>query len=115
LGVNRINAGGAGVDQWMAADVDEYARLSRHTGDQHYMDVARVLLHGTKAMLALPGRTYDVLGPGWQQEHWRMSLGRGYGNHRNAFPWVQANHLNGLISLKLFDSSLYEELAAPAP
>jgi hypothetical protein len=114
LGVNRINAASSGVDQWMASDVDEYARLARHTGDPHYMEVARVLLHGTKAMLALPGRTFDVLGPGWQQEHWRMTLGRGYGNHRNAFPWVSANHLNGLLSLKIFDPSLYEELARPA-
>jgi len=115
LGVNRINAGGAGVDQWMAADVDEFARLSKHTGDPHYMDVARVLLYGTKAMLALPGRTYDLLGPGWQQEHWSMSLNRGHANHRNEFPWVPANHMNGLISLKIFDPSLYEELARPAP
>jgi len=114
LGVNRINAASTGVDQWMAADVDEYARLAKHTGDRHYMDVARVLLHGTKAMLALPGRAYDVLGPGWQQEHWRMTIGRGYGNHRNAFPWVSANHLNGLLSLKVFDPALYRELASPA-
>ena len=114
LGVNRVTSGGAGVDQWMAADVDEYARLAKHTGDQHYMDVARVLLYGTKAMLALPGRSYDLLGPGWQQEHWSMSLNRGHANHRNEFPWVPANHMNGLISLKIFDPSLYDELARPA-
>ena len=24
----------------------------------------------TESMLALPGRTFDLLGPGWQQEHW---------------------------------------------
>jgi hypothetical protein len=113
LGVNRIGAGGAGVDQWMAADVDEFARLSKHTGDPHYMDVARVLLYGTKAMLALPGRSYDMLGPGWQQEHWSMSLGRGHANHRNEFPWIPANHMNGLLSLKIFDPTLYQELARP--
>jgi hypothetical protein len=114
LGVNRVTANGAGADQWMAADADEYARLSKHTGDPHYMDVARVALHATKAMLALPGRSYDMLGPGWQQEHWSMSLNRGHANHRNEFPWVPANHMNGLISLKIFDPSLYEELARPA-
>jgi hypothetical protein len=113
LGLNRVTAGGPGGDQWMAGDADEYARLSKHTGDRHYMDVARVLLYGTKAMLALPGRTYDLLGPGWQQEHWSMSLNRGHANHRNEFPWVPANHMNGLISLKIFDPSLYAELARP--
>ena len=113
LGVNRINAGSSGVDQWMAADADEYARLYRHTGDAHYLEVARVLLHGTKAMLALPGRTYDLLGPGWQQEHWSMSLNRGHANHRNEFPWVPANHLNAIISLQVFDPALYQELARP--
>ena len=40
-----------------------YAKL--YTGDEHYMDVARILLHGTKAMLALPVRTYDLAGQGW--------------------------------------------------
>lgn len=114
LGVNRINAAFTGVDQWMSADADEYARLYQHTGDEHYLEVARVLLHATKAMLALPDRPYDVLAPGWQQEHWRMTFGRGYGGHRNAFPWVSANHLNGLLSLQIFVPELYEELARPA-
>ena len=74
-----------------------------------------MLLHGTKAMLALPGRSYDLLGPGWQQEHWSMSLNRGHANHRNEFPWVPANHMNGLISLKIFDPALYRELSTPLP
>lgn len=115
LGVSRINSGSTGVDQWMAANPDEYAMLYKYTGDRHYLDVARVLLHGTKSMMALPGRTYDVVGPGWQQEHWSMTLGRGFANHRNEFPWVSANQLNGIIGLKIFDASLYRELAGPAP
>jgi len=40
---------------------------------------------------------------GWQQEHWSMGLNRGRANHRNEFPWIPANHMNGLISLKIFD------------
>ncbi len=42
-----------------------------------------------------------------------MTFGRGFANHRNEFPWVSANHLNGIIGLKIFDMSLYKELAAP--
>jgi hypothetical protein len=33
------------------------------------------LLHGARAVLALPGRTCDMLGPGWWQQHGRMSPG----------------------------------------
>ena len=44
----------------MAFDADEYARLYQLTGDRHYLAVARLLLHNTKTMLAMPGRTYDL-------------------------------------------------------
>ena len=84
----------------------------KYTGDSHYLDVARVLLHGTKAMLALPGHTYDLLGPGWQQEHWRMGPGaRGIGAHRTWLPWISVNHLHGITGLEEFDKALYRRLA----
>ena len=89
-----------------------YARLYKYTHDAHYLDVARVLLHGTKAMLALPGRTYDLLGPGWQQEHWRMGPGaRGIGAHRTWLPWISVNHLHGITGLEEFDKALFQQLA----
>jgi hypothetical protein len=76
------------------------------------LDVARVLLHGTKAMLALPGRTYDLLGPGWQQEHWRMGPNaRGIGAHRTWLRWISVNHLHGITGLEEFDKDLYQRLA----
>jgi hypothetical protein len=40
----------------MCFDVDEYAGLYRHTGDEYYVDVGRILLDNTKAMFALPER-----------------------------------------------------------
>jgi len=88
IGVNGIGSDVAGhVDQFLDWAVPCYAELYKLTRDEHYLDVARVLLHGTKAMLALPGRTYDVLGPGWQQEHWRMGPGTGgMGAHRDWLP-----------------------------
>ena len=89
-----------------------FAKLYVYTQDDHYLDVARVLLHGTKAMLAFPRRTYDLLGPGWQQEHWRMGPGvRGIGAHRTWLPWVSVNHLHGITGLEELDPSLYERLA----
>jgi hypothetical protein len=84
----------------------------RYTNDPHYLDVARVLLHGTKALLVLPGRTYDLLGPGWQQEHWRMGPGaRGIGAHRTWLPWISVNHLHGITGLEEFDKVLYLQLS----
>jgi len=112
VGVNRINSTGCGVDQWMAGDVDEYARLYKYTKDSHYLDIARILLHNTKNMVALPGRTYDLVGPGWQQEHWSMAIRRGFGGHRGALPWVTVNHLTGIMALEDFDPALFQQLAS---
>ena len=67
--------GPGGVDEYLDWAVPSYAKLYNLTKDQHYLDVARVLLHDTKSMVALPGRQYDVKGIGWQQEGWRMGPG----------------------------------------
>lgn len=112
VGVNGIGSNDVGgVDQYLAWAAPLYAKLYKETGDSHYYDVARVLLHGTKSMLALPGRTYDLAGPGWQQEHWRMGPGRGVGAHRTWLPWVSLNHLCGITDLEDFDKELYEQLS----
>ena len=113
IGVNGIGSDVAGhVDQFLDWATPCYAELYKLTGDPHFLDVAYVLLHGTKAMLALPGRTYDMLGPGWQQEHWRMGPGtRGLGAHRDWLPWVSANHLHSIIGLEQFDPQIYQQLS----
>ena len=113
VGANGIASNVPGeVDQYLAWAAPAYARLYKYTGDPHYLDVARVLLHGTKAMLALPGRTYDLLGPGWQQEHWRMGPGaRGIGAHRTWLPWISVNHLHGITGLEELDKDLFQELS----
>ena len=110
-GVNGIGSNDVGgVDQYLDWAVPLYAQLYKYTGDEHYLDVAYILLHGTKAMLALPGRTYDLAGPGWQQEHWRMGPGRGVGAHRTWLPWISINHLHGITGLEDFDKDIYERL-----
>ena len=110
-GANGIGSNDVGgVDQYLDWAVPIYAKLYKYTGDEHEKDVAYVLLHGTKAMLALPGRTYDMAGPGWQQEHWRMNPIRGIGAHRTWLPWISINHLHGVTALEEFDPELYEEL-----
>ncbi len=103
------------VDEYLDWAVPSYASLYKHTKDEHYLDVARILLHNTKSMLALPGRTYDLLGPGWQQEHWRMGPGvRGIGAHRTWLPWITVNHLHSITGLEELDPALYVQLAKGA-
>lgn len=110
-GITALSAGGA--DEYLDWAVPSYAKLYKYTGDAHYLDVARLLLHDTKSMVALPGRLYDMKGPGWQQEHWSMGpgrTGRGVGGHRFWLPWVSANHLYGITGLEEFDPALFKKL-----
>ncbi len=115
IGLQGITARVAGsVDEYMSWSVPAYAKLYKYTGDEHYLDVARVLLHDTKSMVALPGRLYDLRGPGWQQENWRMGpggSGRGIGSHRFWLPWVTTNHLRGIYWLEELDPELFKRLS----
>jgi hypothetical protein len=108
-GTQLIASGHSLVDDYMSFDVDEYAKLGRWTGDAHYFAVAELLLHNTKNMLALPGRTFDLKGPGWQQEHFSFAPIRGCGLHRLWLPWVATSQLNGIFGLREFDPALFKE------
>lgn len=110
-GMQLIATGHSLIDHYMSFDVDEYAWLYLQTRDDHYRDVAKLLLHNTKNMMALPGKTYDLHGQGWQQEHWSFAPPRGYGIHRNWLPWDSTSQLNGIWGLADLDPALYNELA----
>ena len=112
-GTQLIASGHSLVDEYMAFEVDEYAKLARWTGDGHYMEIARLLLHDTKNMTAVPDRVFDLKGPGWQQEHWSFAPVRGEGLHRGWLPWVATSQLKGIFGLMEFDPALYRQLAGP--
>jgi hypothetical protein len=116
LGFQGITAAASGgVDEYLDWAVPSYAKLYNLTKDPHYLDVARVLLHNTKQMVALPGRQSDYKGIGWQQEGWRMGpggSGRGVGGHRFWLPWISANHLYGITGLEEYDPALFKKLCA---
>lgn len=114
VGAQLIASGHSLVDQYMAFDVGSYAKLFSYTGDPHYRDVARLLLHNTKTMLALPEHPYDLAGPGWQQEHWSFAPPVGEGLHRYWLPWVTCAHLEGIAILEDHDPALARELIAGA-
>lgn len=112
VGIQLIATGHSLNDAYMAWDVESYARLARETDDRHYLDVARILLHNTKAMVGTPEDHRGTRGPGWQQEHYCFTLPRGIGRHREWLPWVTVSHLRGINDLIDYDASVYEELAA---
>jgi hypothetical protein len=115
VGIQGITARVAGsADEYLDWAVPSYAKLYNLTKDEHYLDVARVLLHDTKSMVALPGRLYDMKGIGWQQEGWRMGPGpngRGVGRHRFWLPWISSNHLHGINGLEEYDPVLFKKLS----
>jgi hypothetical protein len=113
IGLQLISSGHSLVDDYMAFDVDEYAHLYSYTSDQHYFEVARLLLHNTKNMVALSNRPYDLRGSGWQQEHWSLAPPRGYGLHRGWLPWVSTSQLNGIFGLDDLDAELRNKLMMP--
>jgi len=110
VGLQLISTGHSLVDNYMCFDVDEYAKLYKYTGNKHYFDVAKILLHNTKGMLALPDRPYQYRAPGWIQEHWSLAPPRGKGLHPGWLPWVTTSALNGICETEAFDKGLYEEL-----
>jgi hypothetical protein len=112
-GTQLIATGHSLVDEYMAFDVDEYAKLGRWAHTDHYLRVAEVLLHDTKNMLALPGRTFDLKGPGWEQEHFSFAPVRGFGLHRLWLPWVATSQLNGIFELLEFDPALLADWSKP--
>jgi hypothetical protein len=118
IGLQGITARVAGsVDEYLDWSAPSYAKLYKETSDPHYLDVARVLLHGTKSMVALPGRQFDLRGIGWQQEGFRLGpggAGRGTSGHRFWLPWISANHLHSIIGLEAYDPELFKALCAPA-
>jgi hypothetical protein len=110
VGMQLIASGHSLADQNMAYDADEFAELFLRTGDRHYRDVSMILLHNTKSMLALPGRRYDLRGPGWMQEHWSIAPERGVGMNRVWVGWVSTSQLNGIIELEELDRDLFLEM-----
>ena len=115
IGLQGISARGVGgADEYMDWSTASYAKLYKYTNDEHYLDVARILLNATKSMVAIPGRQYDMRAIGFQQEHWRMGTGgtgRGRGSHRFWLPWISANHLYSITGLEEAAPVIFKELS----
>jgi hypothetical protein len=113
VGLQGIGAGGSGgTDEYLDWATPLYAKLYEDTKDSHYLDVTKILLHNTKAMVAMPGHLYGMLGPGWQQEHWILSQDRGYGQLGKWLPWCATNHIHSIVALQDDYPELYKEIAS---
>lgn len=111
VGFSVAAVNGAGGDEYGAWLVPDYAELYADTGDRHYLSFAHLLLEGSKAMLAIPGRTYDLAGPGWQQENWQESVAaRGYGSDRWWRAWVSAAQLTSILGVEALGKGLVRKV-----
>jgi hypothetical protein len=114
IGLQLITSGVSMADGFLAADAAAFARLGELTGDEHWLDVARVVTWGPKAMLAVAGRTFDLAGPGWAQEHWSLATRRGHGLNRSWLPWVAVATIRGLLRLRDETPHSFDRIASAA-
>jgi len=94
VGLQLVCTGHSLSDMFLAFNCGDYADLAQLTGDDHYQQVADLLLHNTKQLIWLDNPR--VARPGYQQEHWTFSIGRGAGLHSEWLPWVTVSHLVGM-------------------
>jgi hypothetical protein len=99
-GMQLITTGVTMSDGFLQVNAAAFALLGDLTGEQHWTDVARLVHHGSKSMLGLPGRTFDLAGPGWQQEHWGFATNRGRGLNRSWLPWTAVATIDGVFRLR---------------
>ena len=93
----------------MAAAPFFFYRLSLLTGDAHYEDMARLLLHDTKQLLDWDGTLGYAL-PGLQTEALSLTPLRGHGT-THWLPWLTVAQLTPLVRLRdVFGSFDIEEI-----
>jgi len=97
IGLSLIATGHSGADSYMAAAPFLLYRLFLLTGDAHYRDMARLLLHDTKQMLDWDG-TLGYAYPGLQTEALGLAPLRGHGV-THWLPWLTVAQLEPLVRL----------------
>lgn len=114
-GASLVATGSSAVDEYQLEIVPELAQLAAATGDRRWLDDARLTLHDSAAMLALPGHTFDLVGPGWQQEFFNMGPDRGVGTilggRRDWVPWIAAVRLRALLVTEQQTPKIWRRLA----
>lgn len=98
LGLSLIATGHSGADTYMAAAPFLFYRLSLLTGETHFRDSARMLLHDTKQLLDWDGKLgYKY--PGLQTEALSLPPPRGHGV-QSWLPWLTVTQVEPLVRLR---------------
>jgi len=95
VGLQLITTGFSAVDMFLGRQAGDFLRLARYTGDRHWAEVGRILLHNTKCMVQVGGE-HGYARDGFQIEHWAIGRGRGYGLNSGWLPWVSSSHVIGI-------------------
>ena len=113
-GLSLIATGHSGSDSDMAAAPFFFYRLSLLTGDAHFRDMARLLLHDTKQLLDWDG-ALGYAAPGLQTEALSLPPLRGHGT-THWLPWLTVAQCAPLVRLRdvfgSFDIDEIERLPA---
>lgn len=99
VGMQLITSGVTMSDGFLSVNAAHFVELTLLTGQEWPARVARLVHHGSKAMLATAQDPLDLAGPGWQQEHWGLGPRRGYGLNRHWLPWAAVAVLDGWARL----------------
>lgn len=112
-GLSLISMGHSGADNFMAYGPFAFFRLYAQSGERHFLDVARFLLHNTKQGMDWdPARPLGYAYPGLQTEVGTVCAPRGH-SVRTWLPWVTVVALIPMSQLEdVFGSMDVEALAA---
>ena len=108
-GLSLIATGHSGADTYMASAPFLFYRLFLLTGQRHFRDMARFLLHDTKQMLDWDG-TLGYAYPGLQTEALSLAPSRGHGT-THWLPWLTVAQIEPLVRLRdVFGSMDIDEI-----
>lgn len=99
VGQTVIATGHSAADLGLAFSAHDFYRLSLFTGDEHFLDVARLLVHNTKQSLNWDGSLYPGLPKGLQLEAFSVAMPRRRGV-MECLSWNYAAHLDPLVRFK---------------
>jgi hypothetical protein len=99
VGQTLIATGQSSADLGLAFSSVDFYRLFLFTGDDHFLQVARLLIHNTKQALNWDGTLYPGKARGLQMEAFLVSMPRRRGV-MECLSWNFAAHLDPLVRLK---------------
>lgn len=114
VGQTLIATGQSSADLGLAFSSFDYYRLYLFTGDRHFLDVARLLVHNTKQSLNWDGSLYPGKEKGLQLEAFSVTIPRRRGV-MECLSWNYTAHLDPLIRFQDAFGSMDIEVIEKTP